>query len=278
MKKQFLYFLGILFTLSISFNTYSFIDVVIPCHSKDCETLELCIQGIKENVHDLRRVIVVSDVKLSNNAEWFCEDNYPFSLKDIKTRFCKIDKGYKKDIKKTSRAGWYFQQLLKLYAPFVIPGVSENVLVVDADTVFLKPVSFINENGTALYNVGDEYFEFYFEHARTLLPSLRKLFPQYSGITHHMLFQKNVLKDLFAEVEQLHQKPFWMAFCDCVKEKYLAYSGASEYEIYFNYIFLNRYNVQIRKLRMKNLGDLNKIPYFKKHNYDYVSCHTYMRE
>ena len=51
-------------------------------------------------------------------------------------------------------------------------------------------------------------------------------------------------------------------------------SGASEYEIYFNYML--KYNpdkIQIRKLNWKNTNKLNS----NNRNYDYISYHWYMR-
>ena len=88
------------------------------------------------------------------------------------------------------QVGWYYQQLLKLYAAFVIPDISSNVLIVDADTIFLNPVHFLNAQHAGLYNPGTEYNPPYFEHAAKLIPNFKKLFPQHSGISHHMLFQK----------------------------------------------------------------------------------------
>ena len=46
--------------------------------------------------------------------------------------------------KKEKRIGWYYQQLLKQYAPFVIPKISSNVLILEPDTIFLKQVTFMN--------------------------------------------------------------------------------------------------------------------------------------
>ncbi len=41
-----------------------------------------------------------------------------------------------------------------------------------------------------------------------------------------MLFQKEILDDLFDCVETFHQKEFWEAFCLCVAPDQLPYSGA----------------------------------------------------
>lgn len=50
--------------------------------------------------------------------------------------------------------------------------------------------------------------------------------------------------------------------------------GASEYEIYFNYMFkVHLTKVSIRKLNWINYGTL-----IHGHNFDYVSVHHYMRK
>ena len=45
------------------------IDVIIVCHPKDMLTLDLAINGIKENGNNIRRVIVISAEKLSDIAK-----------------------------------------------------------------------------------------------------------------------------------------------------------------------------------------------------------------
>ncbi|MFX0095788.1 MAG: hypothetical protein ACFFBD_28880, partial [Candidatus Hodarchaeota archaeon] len=106
------------------------IDVIIPTCEKDLGTLELCIEGCRKNITGLRRIIVISKEKYTDNAEWFDERFFPFSLSDVE-HLIGISK----------REGWYFQQLLKIYS-FSIPDIAENVLAVDSDTIFLRPVSF----------------------------------------------------------------------------------------------------------------------------------------
>ncbi|MCA9770722.1 hypothetical protein KC460_05120 [Candidatus Dependentiae bacterium] len=252
------------------------IDVIIPCTSKDKRTLELCIEGIQKNGKNINRIIVISDKKLTDNAEWFDEKKYPFSRIDIATYIFKDKQKTKNYLtKRKNRIGWIFQQLLKLYALFVVPDISDDILVLDADTIFLRPITFIDEDGTALYGIGSEYHMPYFEHGKKLIPGFKRVIESVSGICHHMLFQRSVLQDLFTVVEQHHKEKFWQAFCNCIDLKNLAGSCASEYELYFNFIFDNQYPVKIRKLRWSNIrfSNFNKK---KKEPYDYLSCHTYL--
>jgi hypothetical protein len=252
------------------------IDVVIPSVGKDLETLELCIQGIQENCA-IRRVIVISAQRLTDKAEWFDENQFPFSKQEVALWLCSLDekKAETFTTKPKSRLGWYYQQLLKLYSPFVIPDISSNVLVLDSDTIFLNPVSFVNEKGAGLYNPGKEYHEHYFVHGAKLLSGFKKLYPNVSGISHHMLIQRPVLKDLFNKVKKQHKIPFWQAFCKFVT---FEHSGASEYEIYFNFVFSRSKQVEIRHLLWRNIASLENMQTFKEKGYHYVSCHAYMRE
>ena len=51
-------------------------------------------------------------------------------------------------------------------------------------------------------------------------------------------------------------------------------SGASEYEIYFNYMLKNHSDkIKIRELKWMNVGRLFSTQYF-----DYISYHSYIRE
>ena len=255
------------------------IDVIIPSTAKDRPILDLCIAGIKNNCPQIRRVIVVSSEKLTDQAEWFDEKLYPFSKEDLALNLCHGDaKKASAFLKEKRFVGWYLQQLLKLYAPFVIPGISSNVLVLDSDTVFLNPVDFLNKNQAAKFNPGTEYVRSYFGHAKKLLPGFEKIHSKYSGISHHMLLQRPVLEDLFKRVKEIHHKEFWQAFCLCVDKQYLKSQGASEFEIYFNFFLSKSSQSTIRKLRWKNVSSIHHLERYKKLNYHYVSCHDWMRK
>lgn len=265
--------------------TYGFteqpIDVVIPSTDKDLITLELCIEGIKANGTNIRRVIVVSDRPLTHNAEWFDEKNYPFNKSDVALH---LFKGNAKQAQQYlgvggNRVGWYYQQLLKFYAPYIIEGLSPNVLILDSDTVFLRPVEFLNKSFGGLLNPGEEYHHPYFKHADLLTGGLvKRLSSKLSGISHHMLFQKSVLDDLFNHVELLHGQEFWKAFCMCVDKQEIPFSGASEYEIYFNFVLARTKEVKVRTLKWENITSLAQIPLYAAQGYHYVSCHSYHRE
>lgn len=252
------------------------IDVVIPAHQKDLATLDLAIKSIRKNIQDIRRIIVVSKEKYTDNAEWFDEKLYPFSYQEIAS----YNKG---------AVGWYLQQLIKLYAVLVIPDISENVLVVDADTVFFRKVSMFSSDSKPLYNLGKDqdilnnpFYQRSSKHITKLLPELNTSnipaqFREVSGITHHMLFQKKVIEDLFKKIEE-HDKsgdPFYKIFLKTAE----AGHSVAEYSLYFWFILVYYFDqVGFRKLKYKNTAKFDFLRYHLTKKYHYCSFHSYMRD
>lgn len=253
------------------------IDVVIVSHPKDQSTINLCIEGIRQNCELVRRVIVVSSEPLTDQAEWFNEADYPFSKEEVGLKIGRGNALIAKTFFGRNRSlGWYYQQLLKLYAPFVIPGISSNVLVVDADTIFINPVEFINEKNGGYFCVSPlMQMSTYFDHAKRLVPHFERAFPEQYCVCHHMLFQKAILEDLFEQVEKRHKVPFWEAFCRCVD---IHRGGASEYIIYFCFAFSRTDQMELRPLKWTNSTDLTKLEGFRNEGYHFASFHTYLTQ
>ena len=261
-------------------------DVVIPLGPNEVKNIQKQIEHLAKFVQGFRRIFVVSydaDIVL-NGCVVVCEDIFPFKMQDIADYFAKHHG-------KSNRNGWYFQQLLKLYAGQVIPDILPNYLVIDADVFFLKPVSFFNKVKTidssgvkecieTFFTFGREYHAPYFEHMSRLHPSLKKMVSTYSGISHHMMFSTFYVREMMKMIEDFHDGGvFWRIFIESVKE-HLKYgcdnleSGASEYELYFNYMIQYHPDlVSIRGLKWRNVS--SKIDSLDL-DLDYVSICWYM--
>ncbi|MDE3045936.1 MAG: hypothetical protein KGJ02_04760 [Verrucomicrobiota bacterium] len=255
------------------------IDIVIPCAPKDVSTLNRCIHSIRKYGQHINRIIVLSSTFLTPNAEWFDEAKFPFSKADLALEIFHGDADAANAFLTTpkSRIGWIYQQFLKLYASFVIPDISPNVLVLDADVIFLKPISFMTETGEPLFTPSREYYQPYFEHAESLLPGLHRVNEQYSGIAHHMLFQKPILEDLFKQISFTHQTEPWKAICRAVDLDKVRFACMSEYEIYFNFALLRTPQAHIRELKWANITSLKERKKYQKKGYTYVAYHEWSR-
>jgi hypothetical protein len=88
------------------------------------------------------------------------------------------------------------------------------------------------------------------------------------------MFERKYIIELINKIEANHNDTFYNIFLKMVT---FLYAGASEYEIYFNYIFKNYSDmVEIRELKWANSGSLD-IFANNTDNYDYISYHYYMR-
>lgn len=250
-------------------------DVVIPAHEKDVPILNHCIAAARRKIVGVRRIIVVSKERYTDKAEWFDEALFPFSFDFVRS--------YAGD-----SVGWYFQQLLKFYAVFVIPNISENILILDSDTVFFRRVKMFDYQGRALYNISKDknierrdFDQDVAAHIRKLLPeiaveNLPQEFHEVSGISHHMVFNREILRDLFTRVEKHDGSgdPFYKIFLKLGNQSH----SVAEYQTYFNFILVfHRDKMKIRKLNYKNTADHKVSKYRFRFKYHYCSFHSYLR-
>lgn len=237
-------------------------DIVIPLGPNDIEVIDKVINYSKQNILGYRNIYIITCNKniQADGCIIIDENTFPFNLKTIGeyTNHC-------------SRTGWYLQQLLKLYAGFHVPNILENYLVVDADTFFINPTTFF-EDGLPLYNTGTEYFEQYFNHMKKMHPSLVKQ-NNYSGICHHMIFNKELVRHLFDIVENHTGDIFWRSFMKNLDPAHISGSGASEYEMYFNFLLIYHKD----KMKIRQLNWMNVFQVFYHPDLNYISWHHYKR-
>lgn len=244
-------------------------DIVILVGPEDKDMIKKQIEFTKKNVIGYRKIYLICydpNIKIDGCIS-INETDFPFTIDTVAKFHGKL-----------SRNGWYLQQLLKLYAGIVIPNILERYLVIDCDTFFLIPTTFI-ENDKCLYNYDNKNWDPYFEHMDKLVNF--KYTIQASGICHHMMFETKYVKELIKMVEDKHKDTFYNTFLKLVSASDYTGSGASEYEIYFHYILkYHRENIITRQLKWSDVQKFNLTinndctPF----GYNYVSYHWYDRK
>lgn len=249
-------------------------DIVIPLGPNEKKNIYKQIEYTKKNVIGYRNIYIVTnnfDNIQIDECQVIDESIFPFKMSDIADYFAQYNG-------KNNRNGWYLQQLIKLYASFVIEGMLDTYLVIDADVFFLKPIEFYKDSKFT-FTTGNEEHKPYFKHMEKLNQSFQKVIKP-SGISHHMIFDKKYVKEIFELVENFHNKPFWKAFIECVDEHKnhsicAAESGASEYELYFNYMVKNHRDIiEIRQLNWSNKNMSYNL--LNNHGIDYVALCSWM--
>lgn len=233
-------------------------DILVLVGPNETFGFDIRLHHIKHFIQGYRNIYIICHIPNAQIEGCISvnEDVFPFTKETVKKYF---SESYAK-----WRGAWYFQQLMKLYAGYCIPGILDKYLVIDADILLLKPMQFIQDN-KFMFNYSNEYHYPYFNHMTRMHPSLTRQ-TEHSGITHHMMFYIPFMTKLFELVETYRGgKPFWQIFMESVYEEE-GTSGASEYEIYFNFV-LKYYpeHVMLRPLDWTNIK-----------NYDYVSVCNWM--
>lgn len=229
------------------------IDVMIPVAPKDLVNLDTVIGNLRENclnpienIHIIGASALRSETRYGTpkmpGVHWFNDEDVRPSLTDIQTTLSSM--GYD-----NSNESWYFQQALKLGLFNHLDSDSGRVLQVDADFTFIKPVEFVTEDGRSVlpYGYPFTWHPGVNDHAipenHAAISSAARLVPgwhpvdAFSGMQHHMVFDKAILAQLFDTVQEAHGKPFWDAFFHSIETSKMA--GISEFVLYRHFAHLN---------------------------------------
>lgn len=204
------------------------LDVLNPAVPKDLGTLPHAIDAVRKHVrHPIRNIYVVAPDHPKIRA--LCHRKHvrfvnersvlPFGNNRFRYRS-----------RTWERSGWLYQQLLKLNGDTV--GTADHVLVVDADTVLIRPHVFLRKGKTVFYCRNwsqPEYFRTY----RRLMG--RRRASSRSFVTHYMLFNRKQLASLKRNIEERHGMRWYEAIWKCMdKSKPYAFS---EYETCGNFVY-----------------------------------------
>jgi len=251
------------------------IDVIIPVVEKDLDVFPYVIDGARENLkHPIGRIVVVapeSEIIKAMCADKGCE----FVSEDSVLPITKEDIDYTVD--GLDRAGWLFQQFLKWSGDSL--SSQEYYLVLDADTVLIRPQVF-EVNGKTVLLHSDEHHQPYFDVYKKLLgadaPS------DLSFVSHHMLYRKARISQLKKEIENRHNGDTWYEVILRTIDKSES-SAISEYETYGHWMLQNYgheivreywFNIPVKRTR---LGELDKLKKEASMRYRSISFHFTFR-
>jgi hypothetical protein len=210
-----------------TFNSSIKIDVLIPAIEKDLGTLPYVIDSIRTQVkHPIGKIMVVSPP--SKRIQALCRrKNCTFINEKRVLPITKKDIRYQ--TKRTNRSGWLLQQLLKLAGGNLTK--RKYYLVIDADTILIRPHVFLVNGKTVFYCRNwsrPEYFRTYKKLLGTKPTASR------SFVAHYMLFDKSKLSRLKWKIEARHKTRWYWAIIKKTNKQ--SYAGFSEFETYGNFV------------------------------------------
>ena len=145
------------------------------------------------------------------------------------------------------RTSWVTQQFLTLVH---VSSQERPCLVWDADTIMVRPQTALAGRVAALA-ISAEHHRPYFTLIRALLPGVP--LPVWSStVAHHMLMEPELLRELFAEIEQATgDRPWWRAVLSRLVPREA--SPVADYELYGQWIRA-RHPDRVRLVGFRNIG------------------------
>jgi len=208
-------------------------ELISVCCKKNAPVWEVASHYIVKNIaaHNYNLIVPDDEVDLfikitPKSINVISESVYVPGLKDTILSYMPLDQ--------QERAGWYLQQFIKICAAKTSEGVS---LIWDADTIPLKKLDFIGENGNLIYYKSDEFHEAYFDLIEKITGLKKSV--DFSFIAQCFVYQPEWIRDFCDEIETTFGKNWMQAIIQNIN--FDEFSGFSEYETLGTY-FHNKHS------------------------------------
>ena len=210
--------------------------IISTCVSKDLETWRYCHKNILKYVEAGCYELVVPDAQVEHFRA-VTHESYDVLPESRYIGQRSLEWFAKRD------AGWYLQQFIKIEA--LRSGHPDEVNVIwDADTMPIRNIRFIDEDGALLYRVGSEHHKPYFLQLKILLGLPRIL--NASFIAQCFPSKVSWAQSFCAEIEKRHGCLWMDAILKTIDQRQK--SGFSEYESLGTYNLANHPD-QVRFLK-----------------------------
>ena len=184
--------------------TGSIDEVISVCSAKDLEVWTVASKNIVQFIPAARYTVIVPDSQVDlfssvTGAPYQVKPESSF-VGNAKERIAQTLSAENQD-----RVGWYLQQFVKISA-ILAHDDQDIVLIWDADTVPLKSLEFIDQNGRLIYYKGSEFRKSYFEFIERALGLKRD--QDFSFIAQSLVAKVVWVRELFQFLENKTQKPW----------------------------------------------------------------------
>jgi hypothetical protein len=252
------------------------LDVVIPAHPKDFATVDLAVACVLSNLPETRNVYIVSVRPYSNPSPRVRHIPEPIGS-GLPTADQIRERWQAACPELAWRAGWLYQQILGLGAGQYIEELQPAYVCIDADTLFLRPVQFLSGGTRFTYCDSPQITREEYADAHRRLTGEEQL--PHSFTSHHLHLDQELLAELFAQIEQLHGKPWHEAYVDCVD--FSIGAPINEQDTYGSWVVTHHPGQALR--RPLAWADIAYVPNRRqrrrlRRKFDFVAAHAYMRQ
>ena len=217
---------------------YDAIIMVIP---ENIKLLEKAFPYLCENLGAESIVFVANDSCRSEIDKAFAGKGYRFLNEDeiftgmTLLRIKEILLGLCGD---SHRAGWFYQQFLKM--AYAYKCENRYYLVFDSDTIPLRKIQYFDEDGKPQFIIKREYHAPYFETMKVLFDGeVGRFNRDVSYIAENMIIKKDIMIEIIDKImdnPHLCGEAFYERILNSISRDVVKDTGFSEFETYGNYV------------------------------------------
>lgn len=215
-------------------------NIIIPAIFRDFSFLRKTIRYIRKYLTP-EKIYIIIDIRFKQFlSKEITEDDKciildenclveGLSLNIIQDRFKELNRT-------SSRAGWYFQQFLKMAFALSEYCDTNYYLSWDSDTIPLRKIDFFDEKGLPYFTMKTEHHDPYFVAIERLLRITKTNSRSY--IAENMMFNKSIMIDLINTIQSdyhLTGKTWFEKIIYALEPESVSPMGFSEFETYGNY-------------------------------------------
>lgn len=199
-------------------------ELICVCCRRDAATWEVASKYITRFILAKRYKVYVPDREV-DFFKLISPRAFEVLGESIFTRHFSVEIKKRLPARIANQFGWYLQQLIKI-AAVKDCNPNDTVLIWDADTIPLRPLTFIDEQGRLEYYRGLEYHHPYFETVMRLLHLSKKV--RFSFIAQCFVAKASWIHEFCQELETRHKKNWVKALLDAIN--FEESNSFSEYE------------------------------------------------
>lgn len=232
------------------------LDIVVPIVKVDLPTFRNNLPYIQKYL-PVKRIVLIGAKEIGGLVDGLDGVTFFDEDKVIPGLSLNCIKQIKKDVSGTERrAGWYYQQFLKMAYAEVC--TDDYYLIWDSDTIPIKDIDFFDDNGRPYldYREHVKYDDCFFRTQDLLFPNryLHKEIDS-SFICEHLLVNVKIMKELLYDLKHnasVKKGDFYKNILYTIPSDIINLSGFSEFETYAAYV-LKRYPQSHTLRHWKNL-------------------------
>jgi hypothetical protein len=228
------------------------IDIAIPCHGRDFVNLPLVIEGARKSTKNpIGKLHLITPSLFATELQSKFPDCLVSTDEDVLGE--DLIKAIT-DLAPNERRGWFMQQAIKLRISMLSAEVA--TLIVDADTILLRPKVWLDSKGRQILSISNEYHHPYKEHLRRMFGWKSYLL---SFVTHHQLMKKESLIEIFGQDGEDITK--WLKLADFSES-----SAICEYETYGEFMM----KCKSDEIMFSKWNNISEKIFFENGNLDYA--------